>query len=133
MKRKPGSVDDYLASLSDDKRRALTKLRKAIRAAIPKAEECISYQLPAFRYRGKVLVWFGAAAHHCSFYPGSFPIEAHKRELAAYDISKGTIRFPAEKPLPAAPVRKLVMTRVAEYAPRPRVERLKSRPAARQS
>jgi uncharacterized protein YdhG (YjbR/CyaY superfamily) len=119
MTSKPETIDEYLAALSDDKRAALTRLRKVIRAALPGAEECISYQLPAFRLEGRVLVWFGAAARHCSFYPGSSPIEAHKRELKAYDTSKGTIRFQADKPLPALLVRKLVKARISERA-RPR-------------
>ena len=111
---KPRNVDQYLARVSDDKRAALQKLRKAIKAAAPKAEECISYQLPAFRLEGRMLVWFGAAANHCSFFPGAYPIKALNRELAAYRTSKGTIRFPADKPLPAALVRRLVKARIAE-------------------
>jgi uncharacterized protein YdhG (YjbR/CyaY superfamily) len=63
-----------------------------------------------------VIVWFGAAANHCAFYPGAFPIQAHKDELDAYDTEKGTIRFQPDKPLPAALVRKLVRTRVAELS-----------------
>jgi uncharacterized protein YdhG (YjbR/CyaY superfamily) len=100
--------------LSTKQRAALAKLRKAIKAAAPAAEECISYQLPSFRFGGKVIVWFGAATNHCAFYPGALPIQAHKDELAAYDTSKGTIRFQPDKPLPAALVRKLVKTRIAE-------------------
>src|SRR5580693_10213232 len=65
---KPKNIDEYLAALSDDKRAALERLRKIIRAAVPKAEECISYQLPAFRLDGKCFVWFGAAANHCAIY-----------------------------------------------------------------
>ncbi|MGB8804743.1 MAG: DUF1801 domain-containing protein, partial [Chthoniobacterales bacterium] len=69
---KPKTHDDYLARVSADKRRAaLQKVRSAIKAAAPKAEECISYQLPAFRLNGKFLVAYGAAANHCAFYPGS--------------------------------------------------------------
>jgi len=118
MKAKPKTnaktVDEYLAALSDDKRAALERLRKTIRAAAPKAQECISYQIPAFRLNGRLLVAFGAAANHCSFYPGAFPVGAYKKELKGYDTSKGTIRFPADKPLPAALVRKLVKARIAE-------------------
>ncbi len=114
MPRRPETVDEYLAALSDDKRAALIRLRSAIRAAAPEAEECISYQMPAFRLHGRVLVWFGAATHHCSFFPGAFPIEACKHDLKAYDTSKGTVRFPASKPLPATLVRKLVKARIAE-------------------
>lgn len=115
MTAKPQTIDEYLAPLSHEKRAALEKLRKAIKAAAPTAEECISYQIPAFRLNGKLLVAFGAAARHCAFYPGSHPVEAHKNELKVYDTSKGTIRFPEDSPLPATLVRKLVKTRIAEH------------------
>ena len=111
---KPKTIDEYLAALSDDKRAALEKLRKTIRAAAPKAEECISYQLAAFRQNG-MLVAFGATEKHCAFYlMSSSTVAAHKDELKDYDTSKGTIRFQANKPLPAALVRKLVKARIAE-------------------
>ena len=113
MAAKPKTIDEYLAALSDDKRAALEKLRKTIRAAAPKAEECISYQLAAFRQNG-MLVAFGATANHCAFYlMSSSTVEAHKDELKSYDTSKGTIRFQADKPLPVALVRKLVKARIA--------------------
>jgi uncharacterized protein YdhG (YjbR/CyaY superfamily) len=108
------TVDDYLAGLSDDKRAALEKLRRTIRAAAPKAEECISYQLPAFRLNG-MLVAFGATANHCAFYAmSSSTLSALKEELKGYDTSKGTIRFQSDQPLPAALVRKVVKARIAE-------------------
>ena len=114
MAGKPKTIDEYLAALSDDKRAALEKLRKTIRAVAPTAEECISYQLPAFRQR-RMLVGFGATENHCAFYlMSSVTVEAHKEELKAYDTSKGTIRFQPDKPLPAALVRKLVMARIKE-------------------
>jgi uncharacterized protein YdhG (YjbR/CyaY superfamily) len=114
-KTKPTTIDEYLAPLSADQRAALEKLRKAIKAAAPKAEECISYGLAAFRLNGKPLVAFGATANHCAFYPmSSFTVEDHKEQLKGYDTSKGTIRFPADKPLPASLVRKLVKARIAE-------------------
>jgi uncharacterized protein YdhG (YjbR/CyaY superfamily) len=113
-KRKASTIDEYLANLSDDKRAALEKLHKTIRAAAPQAEECISYQMPAFRLNG-MLVGFGATANHCAFYPMSAStVAAHKEELQRYDTSKGTIRFQPDKPLPAALVRKLVKARIAE-------------------
>lgn len=115
MGGKPTTIDEYLATLSDDKRAALEKLRKTIRAVAPKAEECISYRLPAFRLNGKMLVAFGAAANHCALYPMSSSImEAHKTELKDYSTSKGTIRFQPGKPLPVALVRKLIKARIAE-------------------
>ncbi len=113
------TIDEYLATLSDDQRAALEKLRQTIKAAAPKAEECISYRLPAFRLNGKMLVAFGARANHCAFYPMSAStVEDYKDELEGYDTSKGTIRFQADKPLPVALVRKLVKARIAENAER---------------
>src|SRR6266404_4544255 len=111
--RKPKTHDDYLAAVTEDKRGALQKLRKAIKEAAPKAEECISYQVPAFRLNGKFLVAYGAAKNHCAFYPGT-TIKALKDDLKSYDTSKGTIRFSAGKPLPSALVRKLVRLRIEE-------------------
>lgn len=114
MPRTPRNIDEYLAGISEEKRATLQKLRQTIRTAVPEAEECISYQIPAFKLGGKLLVGFGAAVRHCAFYPGAHPIAVHGEELKKYDTSKGTIRFPPDKPLPAALVRKLVKTRIAE-------------------
>jgi uncharacterized protein YdhG (YjbR/CyaY superfamily) len=108
------TVDEYFAGLSADKGAALQKLRKAIRAAAPKAEECISYQIPTFRINGEFLVAFGAASRHCAFYPGAYPIKVCRKELKNYDTSKGTVRFDSDKPLPSSLVRKLVKTRIEE-------------------
>jgi uncharacterized protein YdhG (YjbR/CyaY superfamily) len=117
---KPQTIDEYLAPLSAEQRTALAKLRKAIRSAAPKAEECISYDIPTFRLNGKMLVWFSAAAKHCSFHVGALPLRVHEDELNAYGLGKGSIRFSPDKPLPVALVRKLVKTRVAERAaPKP--------------
>ena len=118
-KTKARTIDDYLAALSGAERAALERLRKAIRAAAPKAEECISYQLPAFRLNERFLVAFGAAAKHCAFYPGAV-VEAHKDELKDYDTGKGTICFQADNPLPIPLVRKLVTARIAENEGRSR-------------
>lgn len=115
---KPASIDEYLARLSDDKRAALQRLRRQIRAVLPRAEECISYQIPAFRLDGRVLVWFGAGAHHCAFYPGAV-VEAHSAELREYETSKGAIRFQPDRPLPAALVRKLIRAQMARKVARP--------------
>jgi uncharacterized protein YdhG (YjbR/CyaY superfamily) len=110
-------IDKYLEKLPKDKQAALVSLRKIIHAAAPGSEECISYQLPAFRLDGKVLVLFGAATNHCTFFPGSgTAVEAHRDLLKRYHTSKGAIRFDANKPLPAGLVRKLVKYRIAENA-----------------
>jgi uncharacterized protein YdhG (YjbR/CyaY superfamily) len=85
--------------------------RKDIRAAAPRAEEGISYQMPGFRLDGRMLVWFGAAASHCSFFPGGI-VSEFKKDLAKYDTSKGTIRFDPAHPLPATLVRKIVKAKI---------------------
>src|SRR5258708_7466210 len=117
MNRKPKDIDDYLAQLGAEQRSTLEKLRRAIKAAAPRAVECISYQIPAFRLDGKLLVAFGAATKHCSFFPmSSATIRAHRKDLSAYETSKGTIRFPIGERLPNSLVRKIVKTRVAQNA-----------------
>lgn len=114
MKSKvPATIDEYLAGVSDEHRAALEKLRKTIRAAAPKAEECISYQVPSFKQNG-MLVSFGAWEKHCAFYPGSKAIEMHGDDLKNFEVSKGTIRFQPNKPIPQALVRKIVKERVEE-------------------
>lgn len=115
MNNKPQTIDDYLAVLSEDKRAALERLRQDIKAIAPKAEEYFYYQLPAFRLNGKRLVAFGAATNHCSLYPLSASVvKALADDLKAYDTSPGTIRFPMDKPMPTALVRKIVKFRIAE-------------------
>jgi uncharacterized protein YdhG (YjbR/CyaY superfamily) len=118
-KAKPTTIDEYFALLSDDQRAALQELRKSIQAVAPAAVECISYQLPAFRLDGKLLVAFGAWANHCAFYPGAV-MEDLGVELKGYDTSKGTIRFLSSNPLPATLVRKIVKARIAKNAFRQR-------------
>ena len=109
----PKNIDDYLARVPQEARTTLEKLRQTIRAAAPKAVEVISYQMPMFKYEG-MLVAFAAFKEHCSLFAGPGVIEAYKEDLERYDTSKGTIRFPASKPLPAALVKKLVKARVQE-------------------
>lgn len=119
MAAKTKTFDEYLAALDDDQRAALEKLRKIIKAAAPKAEECISYGLAAFRLDGKPLVALGATANHCAFYlMSNSTVGAHAEELKKYDTSTGTIRLTADKPLPATLVRKLVKARIAENGER---------------
>lgn len=108
------NVDQYLARLPEDARSALESLRRTIKLIVPDAVEVISYQIPTFKYRGRMLVSFAAFAEHCSFFPGAAPIAAHQSDLRSYQTSKGTIRFSARKPLPVTLVKKLVKTRIAE-------------------
>jgi uncharacterized protein YdhG (YjbR/CyaY superfamily) len=118
MTNGPKTIDDYLSSLSPDKRAALQVLREIIRSTAPEAEECISYQMPAFRLNG-MLVGFAAHANHCALYAwNGTTVAAFADELKAYDTSKGTIRFTPDKPLPQALVRHLVEAKVAANAER---------------
>ena len=114
-KRKPRTIDEYLTQVQPDQRAALEKLRRTIHTVMPRAEGGISYGIPAFRLNGRSLVFLGAWANHCAFYPGSSTtLKKFRNELKDFQVSKGTIRFSAGKPLPAALVRKLVKARIAE-------------------
>jgi uncharacterized protein YdhG (YjbR/CyaY superfamily) len=114
-KQKPRTIDEYLAQAKADQRAMLQKLRRTIHDAAPKADECISYGIPAFRLNGRSLVFFGAWANHCSFYPGSSKtLKKFRDDLTGFQITKGTIRFSPNKPLPPALVKKLVKARMAE-------------------
>jgi uncharacterized protein YdhG (YjbR/CyaY superfamily) len=116
-KKKPTTIDECLARASDEHRAALEKLRRLIHKIVPKAEECISYQLPAFRLDGRLLVAFAAWKNHCAFYPCSGKvIDSFKEELEGFQTSKGTIQFTPEKPIPTSLVKKIIRARVSENA-----------------
>jgi len=114
------TVDGYLATLPEDARVALAKLRKTIKVAAPKATEVISYQIPTFKHQG-MLVAFAAFEGHCGFYIMSEKVlHNHAAELKQYELNKASIRFPASKPLPAGLVTKLVKARIEENEARHR-------------
>jgi uncharacterized protein YdhG (YjbR/CyaY superfamily) len=108
------TVDEYLAGVPEPAYSTLQKVRAAIRSALPKeATEVISYQIPAFKYK-ETLMWYAAFSKHCSLFPGASVIAEFKNELKDFHLSKGTIQFPVDKPLPATLVKKLVKARLAE-------------------
>ena len=112
---KPKTIDEYLAGVNASHRDILGKLRQTIHDVAPNAEECISYGIPAFRLNGRALVFFGAWANHCAFYPGnSATLKKFRRDLKRFQISKGTIRFSPDNSLPVALVKKLVKVRIAQ-------------------
>jgi uncharacterized protein YdhG (YjbR/CyaY superfamily) len=108
------SVDEYLASIQEPARSTLNKVRASIRSMVPaEATETISYGMPAFQYK-KVLLWYAAFSDHCSLFPTGSVVGKLKDELTGYRVSKGTIHFPVNKPLPAALLRKIVKARLAD-------------------
>lgn len=108
-------VDEYLASVPKEARVTLAKIRQSIRAAAPEAVEGFSYGVPAFRYKDRPIAAYAALKDHCSYFPMSPAVlRAHTAELKGYQLSKGAIRFPIDKPLPAALIKKLVQARIAE-------------------
>jgi uncharacterized protein YdhG (YjbR/CyaY superfamily) len=110
----PKNVDEYFADIPEPSRSKLNKIRAAIRSAVPpQATEVISYGIPAFKDK-KVLVWFAAFSDHSSLFPTASVIEQFKNELKGFITTKGTVRFPMDKPLPTALIKKLVKARVAQ-------------------
>jgi uncharacterized protein YdhG (YjbR/CyaY superfamily) len=118
----PTSVEDYLATLPEDRRARMEELRQTIRAAAPEATESIAYQMPALRsHGGQFLVSYAAYKNHYSLFPASGAvIEALGEEVRPYLAGKGTIRFRADEAIPLATVTKIVKVRVAENAARDR-------------
>lgn len=109
----PKTIDEYIAGFPAEVQSILEKLRATIRAAAPAAEETISYGMPTFRLKGN-LVHFAAFKNHLGFYPTPSAIEKFRRELAAYPLSKGTVRFAWDQPIPYELVAKIVAFRIAE-------------------
>ncbi|HEY6338491.1 MAG TPA: DUF1801 domain-containing protein [Candidatus Sulfotelmatobacter sp.] len=111
----PKDMDEYLAQVLEPARSTLNKVRAVVRSTVPAAAtETISYGIPTFRYKGG-LVAFAAFKKHCSFFPMSYAvIREFKKELGSFTVSKGTVRFPLDKCLPAALVKKMVKARIAE-------------------
>ena len=114
---KHASVDHYMAGLPDDRRSVMEELRGTIRAASPKATEAISYNMPAFRLDGRFLVSYEAFKRHYSLFPWSHAmVEELDEELRPYAVGKGTIRFPADEPIPLELVTRIVEIRNREVA-----------------
>jgi uncharacterized protein YdhG (YjbR/CyaY superfamily) len=115
MDRRKGfkNIDEYIATFPENIQTILQELRQIIRDAAPEAEEAISYQMPAFKLKGN-LVYFAVFKNHIGFFPTSSGVEKFKKELSGYKISKGTIRFPLDQPIPFKLVTKIVKYRVME-------------------
>ena len=110
----PASVEEYLAAVDEPARAILVRMRALIRSALPpEATEIVSYRMPAFKLK-KVLLWYAAFSNHCSLFPTAAVIDAFKDELKGFEIAKGTIHFPLDKPLPAALIKKIVKVRLQQ-------------------
>ena len=111
-KNAPESVDEYFSSVPEPARAMLAKIRRIIRSTLPAGSlEVISYSMPAFKLN-KVLVWYAAFQDHCSLFPTAVVMERLRPDLAGYKISKGTVQFPLDKPLPSALIRKILKARL---------------------
>lgn len=107
------SIDEYIATFPQDKQALLETVRATIKATAPQAQELISYQMPAFALKG-ILVYFAALKNHIGFYPTGSGIEAFKDEMSGYEVSKGSVKFPLDQPLPLELISKIVQFRVNE-------------------
>lgn len=113
------SVDEYIASRSPAVQRVLERVRSAIRKAVPEAQEVISYQIAAYKMHGRTVIYFAGWDQHYSLYPSSDRlVAAFKDELARYEVSKGTIRFPLSEPVPVNLVERIAKFKLKEAADR---------------
>lgn len=122
--QEPANTDQYIALFPKEIQLQLEHMRTLIKKAAPKAEEVISYKMPAFRLAGTMLVFFAGYKHHIGFYPSGSGIEEFKAELSAYKFSKGAIQFPVDKPLPSG-----LITRIVKFRAKQNQERAKEKAA----
>ena len=110
------TIDDYILIQEKDRQAGLQKLREIVRKVAPKATECISYQMPAFKLEGAVLVYFAVSKNHYGFYPTAKPIEVFKKQLdeKGYPYSKGAIQLSLDKPFPVKLIQEMVKFRIQE-------------------
>jgi uncharacterized protein YdhG (YjbR/CyaY superfamily) len=118
------SVDEYLATFPEGVQATLRRVRSTIRKALPGAEEAISYQIPTYRMHGGYVIYFAGWKQHYSLYPATgHLVAAFKDELAPYEVSKGTIRFPLSRPVPVRLIERLAKFLAKEAAARTKAKR----------
>lgn len=130
------SVDAYIAAQPEEAQAALKRVRSIIRKAVPKAGEVISYQIPTYKLHGSAVIFFAGWKKHYSLYPVTDRLAAaFKKDIAAYAVSKGTIRFPLSEPVPKDLIARIAKFRadevVAPPAAKPAVARKRAKPAAK--
>ena len=114
LNKKPVNFEEYLAELPATVIQKLKEIRQLIQQTNSKAEECISYGMPAFKYKGKPLVYFAAFKNHIGFYPTAAGVKAVESELSKFQYSKGAIQFPIDKKIPVTLIKKIVKIRTAQ-------------------
>lgn len=108
------TIDAFIRPFPKDVQFVLEQIRETIKKAAPKAEEAIKYGIPTFVLNGKNFVHFSGYKTHIGFYPGSSVIVLFKKDLAKYETSKGTIKFPIDKPIPLSLIKKMVQYRLKQ-------------------
>ncbi len=125
MMQKPANTDAYIASFPKETQRLLKQVREAIKQAAPKAEEMISYGMPAYKLNGRPLVYFAGYEHHIGFYPTPVAIESFKKELSVYKNAKGSVQFPIDKAMPVSLIKQMVKFKVAQNAEKEKTKKNK--------
>lgn len=101
-------IDNYLKDVPEPQKAALERVRKIVKQTVPEAEEVITYGVPGFKYKGKYLIAFASYKDHLSIFPGSAPIETMRSELANYKLSKGTVQFTLDNPMPETTLKEII-------------------------
>lgn len=112
----PANVDAYISAFPKEVQKVLEQVRSAIRKAAPNAEETISYAMPAFKYKGKVLIYFAGYKNHIGLYATPSGHAAFEKELSAYKQGKGSVQFPLDRPMPLDLISRIVKFRMQQHA-----------------
>lgn len=113
---RPENHDQYITSFPEGTAELLQELRETIQATVPEAVEVISYSMPAFKARGKMLAWFAGYERHIGFYPGAAGLAALHKEVSVYKNGKGSVQFPLDQPLPTNLIKALLSFKLQEIA-----------------
>ena len=122
--KKPKDTNEYISAFPKETQKLLGQVRSTIQNAAPKAEEVISYSMPAYKMDG-ILVWFAGHSRHIGFYPGASGIANFSKEISGYKSAKGSVQFPFDEPLPLGLITKIVKFRVKENIERAKAKKLK--------
>lgn len=126
-KQKFATAEEYMNALPDDLRSKAEALRQVISTAAKGAEEVISYNMPAYKKDGAVLVYFAAYDKHLGFYPTASPIQVFAEKLKAYKTSKGAIQLPLDKAIPATLIKAIVKYRIEENIEKQKAKKAKKK------